>query len=161
MGIIALNTAATEKYVSTLDSGYNKDGEHSPEATYWELGAMDSYIQSYVSGRSTSYKLKTGVDASKISESDVTDNVDISVDINGMAIDTCRLCLRGWENFKDTAGNDIEFKTRTVIIKDRKYQAVDPDCLSLVPKDVIMELYERINTISSLTEKQVKNSVKG
>jgi len=155
--ITAINTAATSKFVSTLDSGYSKDGNHSPESTVWELGAMDSYIQAHISSKSTSYSLNKDVSVENLTEENASQNVKIDVDFQGMVIEACRLCLRGWLNFKDHQGNDIPFKTRKTSIRGRMYDAVDPDLLARINKDVLTELYAEIQRISDLTEEEVKN----
>lgn len=153
--VTAINTAATSKFVVSQDK--NKEGVPAPDATYWELGAMDSYIQAHISSKSTSYSLNKDASMEDLTEENASQNVKIDVDFQGMIIEACRLCLRGWSNFKDHLGNDIPFKTKKTNIKGRLYDAVDPDLLARISKDVLTELYAEINRISDLTEEEVKN----
>lgn len=164
MAIKAINTAATKDYVSELDSGWREDGNHASDATVWKLGAMDSYIQAHVTKLSTSYNLKEDVDIESLqgkSEAELSKSVNYMVDAYTMAIEACRFCLKGWDNFVGPDGNPIEFKFKKTRLSGREYEAVDSDVLVQIPKDIILELYVEINDLSNLSEEEVKNSGKG
>lgn len=160
MPISAINTSATKKYVSEYDDARDDKGNPTDDATVWEIGAVDSYVEAHATSKASKVSLKEGVnpeDLKGMAEAEQQSNVDYNVDVYTMAIEICRVCIKGWSNFKDHEGNEIEFKTKKTQIKGKMYEAVDSDTLAMIPKDVLVELYIEINKLSNLSEKQVKN----
>ncbi len=163
MAISCLNTSATEKYISQKDSARNADGTIGAGATVWHLGALDSYVEAQIATMGTSYDYSglEGMDTSKMTNEERGSRIKVNVDVYAMSIEAVRLCLKGWTNLKDGKGNDIEFKTVRSNIKGRFYEAVAPELMAMIPKDILIELYAEIQRISSLTETERKNSVAG
>lgn len=162
MAIRAINTAATKDYVSELDTAIDDNGKPLPEATIWKLGAMDSYIQAHANSKATSYSVKEGVDITALKgKDDVASSMEYSMDAHALFIETCRFCIRGWENFEGPDGTNIEFKTVKTNLRGRTYEVVDPDLLAMVPSDIIQELYVEIETMSNMSEEDSKNSATG
>lgn len=160
MAIAAINTAATVNYVSKLDPMYKEDGKHLPGATIWKLGAMTSFIEAEIAAVGTKYDFGN-TNTEGMSEDDIAKNVNISIDVQAMSIEAVRLCLRGWDNYNDHAGNAVAFKTQKTSIKNKIYTVVHNDILEGIPKDVIIELYSEIQKIGVVTKEQRKNSVTG
>ena len=164
MALTLINTAAINKYVSPRDPGYSKKGSHKVDATVFHLGAMDSFIDAHIKSICIDYSLKEGISQSDLvdmSEEEAANATTFKVDTNLMAIETVKYCLKGWDNLKDHNGNDVEFKTKKTQVKGRMYDALDTDILSMLPAELIQELYVEINKGLTLTEEQAKNSDKG
>lgn len=164
VSITAINVEAVKDYVSEQDTAKDKKGNPLPEATIWKLGAMDSYIDAHASSKATSYTLKEGVQASSLkgkSNEEIGSSLEYNIDAYSIAIEACRYCLKGWNNFAGVNGKTIKFKSIKSNLKGRIYDTVDPDLLAMIPKDIILELYVEIVKMSSLSEQEVKNSATG
>jgi hypothetical protein len=159
MAIAALNIAATVEYVSKFNDNYKSEGPQEPSATSFTLRALDSYMDAHVQSLSISYKteIPEGVDTSTITSKDLAKYVHRTTDIYAMMLETVRLCLKGWKNFKDTSGNDLEFKTIQENIKGRMYDVVHPDLMARIPQTIVQELYMQINMLSVFSETDRKN----
>ena len=159
MAIAALNTAATEEYISVYDPLYVKEGEPNPQATRFTLQALDSYKDAHVKSLSVSYTMEVpeGVDKEKLTPKELTQYMRRKTDFFAVTHETVRLCLKGWVNFKDTAGNEIPFKTVQENIKGRMYQVVAPELIARLPQEIIEELYLKINMMSVFSETDRKN----
>ncbi len=160
MAIRAINTEATKDFVSILDDARDENGEPTPEATVWKLHAMDSYIEAHVSSKATSYSIKDDVDMSDLegkSEDEIKKSMSYNVDTFTMAMDTCKYCLQGWDNFKGPDGKPLEYKSVKCSMRGRSYTVVDPDLLGKIPKDIILELYVEIVGMSRISEADEKN----
>ena len=159
MPITCLNTQATKEYVSHFDPLYRKDDAPDPKATVFSLRALDSYMEANIQSMSVSYKttVPAGVDISTLTPDERNALTKRSTDIPGMCLEGVRLCLKGWKNFKDQAGNDIPFKTVQENIKGRVYDVIDPDLMKLIPQHIIQELYLQINMLSVFSGQEIKN----
>jgi hypothetical protein len=161
--ITALNAAATGRYVLKRDPARGPGGEPLEGATIFHLRAMDSYIQSHLSQKSTTYEIDNpeGLDLMKLSEVERLKRVTVKTSVHIMAIEACRLCIIGWDNFVGADGKPIEFKTVPVQVMNRGYEAVLPSLIAQINKDDLIELYSEIDRLSTLTETQIKNSAAG
>ncbi len=154
--IPALQISATADYVCKSDNR-TPDGKPLEGATVWHLGAMDSYIESHLASKGTSYEISNpdGEDLTKYTQDELNKFVKVHVDVHMMAIECVRLCVRGWDNFSEP------FKTVKADIKGRKYNCIPADIISKIPKDIIIELYGEIQRISAFTADELKNSAAG
>ncbi len=159
MAITALNIAATKEYATTFDPLYKADGPQDPNATSFTLRALDSYMDAHVQSLSISYKtaLPEGMDATKMTVKEIGAYTHRSTDIYGMFLETVRLCLKGWKNFKDSDGNELPFKTVQENIKGRMYDVVAPELMARLPQNIVQELYMQINMLSVFSETDRKN----
>lgn len=163
MALTAINTAATVKYVPKQDPNRGPNGEPVEGSTVFELGSIDGYVDAHISSKATSYTTKSEFadNLDKLSPEDMENAVDISIDIYTMAIETCRFAIKGWDNFLNDKGEVVGFKTKATMVKGKRYDAVDPDLMALLSKDVIMDLYAKIQTLNSMSKEEEKNSEKG
>ncbi len=159
MAITALNVAATKEYISHFDPLYTREGSPDPNATSFTLRALDSYMDAHVQSMSISYKtvIPEDVDKEKLTVKELGQYTSKKTDLYAMFLETVRLCLKGWKNFKDSDGNEIAFKTIQENIKGRMYDVVSPELMARLPQIVVQELYMQINMISVFSETDRKN----
>ena len=157
--IAALNIAATVEYQSHFNPTYKEGEAPDPSATIFTLKALDSYMDAHVQSLSISYKtvIPEGTDKSKLTSKDLGGFTERKAVMYMMFLETVRLCLKGWKNFKDTAGNDLEFKTIQENIKGRMYDVVAPELMARIPQNIVQELYMQINMLSVFSETDRKN----
>jgi hypothetical protein len=142
MPIVGITLDSTRDYVSKLDTA------KPPEATVFVIGTLDSRIFGILRDRGTVIQ----VDPTR-----GDDNVQTSLNLNEVNFLTVQYGLRGWRNFKDSAGADIAFKTSTITHGNKPYTVVDADLLRRLPGVVISELAEEIRKENELTETEAKN----
>lgn len=157
MALTALNAAATSNYVSDKDPGYKKSGKHSEDATVFELGSIDSYIQAHITSKATSYSLPTGMDVENMKDEEIEKAMSVQIDVHTMAREAVKFCLKGWSNFLDHTGTPIKFKTKNIDLGGRQYSTVHPDLLATMPPVLLLELYKEIENLSNLSGAQAKN----
>ena len=86
----------------------------------------------------------------RVSQNENTEEVTISVFTGTQSLESLRAGLRGWKNFCDAKGNEIEF------VADKKGIPKD-ETLSLIPADIRQELSSEILSRSRVTESERKN----
>jgi hypothetical protein len=141
--ITGIKLDATRKYVSKLDPSKGTKDE-----TVFEIGTLDSRIMGRIMDKATTIT----VDPAR-----PEDEVSTQVNSSEAAFETVMYGLRGWSNFQDGDGNDIEFKTVKRNHGGASYKVADEALIKLLPRAVIIELAEEIRKDNELTETETKN----
>jgi hypothetical protein len=131
---LTMSSTKTHVYSGDADAG-------TPNETKFILKPIDVFIQ-------------TAVFDAGLNLSDETAN---TFKVYRMNLESVRFGLAGWENFIDEKGNQVEFKTSDILVTGKRYSAVDPDLLRLLPFAVISELAREIRNLSKVTEDEAKN----
>lgn len=142
MAVHGLDLSKTMKYESMLDP---KRG--TKEATVFELRTLDSFITGRVQDRLTEYEA-----------SDEGDTATTKVNVQEAAIEMCRFGIAGWSNFPAPDGKLIEFVEGQITLFGKVYPVVDNDVLRRVPGSLMVELQQKLRSLSTLTVGEVKNS---
>lgn len=147
MSIRALSLASTREYVSTLDPHHPDRKNADPaKATKWQLGTLDSRLYGYLRDITTEIvQTEDGQAARRLA-------------VNKMYREAVRFGLRGWSNFKDERGREIERKTEEFALGGQVYVVLTDAVLNLIPGDVIADLGAEIKRGNELTEDDAKNS---
>jgi len=117
-----------------LSQKYISKYDTSEPKTTWHLGVLSVHIFAYLGEKM--------LDSAKSMES---------------MIDIVSFGLKGFENFKDKDGKDVEFTTKNTNICGKAYQVVSDNIISIIPVDIIVELGSKILEITKLSESQIKN----
>lgn len=85
--------------------------------------------------------------------------MSLGVDKNTLKIvfEVVRFGLKGFENFKDSVGNDIKFSTISQVYGMSNYQVVAENIMKIIPPEIITELGVEILKISKLKDDEIKN----
>lgn len=75
----------------------------------------------------------------------------------GQMTELVRFGLRGFENFRDGNGKEIQFVTEPQVFRGRVFHVLAPSVLRVVPRQVILELGIKILELGKLTEPEIKN----
>lgn len=111
--------------------------------TIFTIGVLNAFVRAHIDDAHYSVDPVTNINDTRISDK---------------YIDFVRFGLRGWSNFKDASGKDIEFKTEEKIINGLgKVQVVSDDCLNKLQLKELIELGFRIVTMNSVSEQDAKN----
>lgn len=136
MSITAINPDAISEYSLISDTGEDK--------TIFQLGTIDSFVRAYVDDTHLNIKKEDG------SFDDVA--------IHHKYLEFVKFGLKGWKNFKDASGQDIQFKSEEVSLPRLGKRAVASDeslkCLDL---KWIIELGLEIIAHNSLSKADSKN----
>jgi len=143
MAIIGLTLSAEEAYQSKLDPDAGKDG-----ATTFKLGTLDSKVMG---------RLKDDATTFAVNPTAPEDEVDVSVGQNQLYYLACQFGLRGWTGLKDTAGNDIPFRTFKRNMGGKSYAVVTDEVLSTIPQEVIAELGSKLMAMNDMTGVEAGN----
>lgn len=155
MAIAMLNVAASVDYVLKSDPNRGPNGEPQAGSSVFKLGAMDGFVEAHVSNLGTVYNMTPLEDDASLEGRAAA--LQIKVDLQLMAREAVRFCLRGWSGILGEDGKEIPFKTKKTYIRGRMYEAVHDDCMAMFPNDVATELYAKIQEISKFSEEQTKN----
>jgi hypothetical protein len=68
-----------------------------------------------------------------------------------------RFGLKGFENFQDSAGKEVKFRTEQKVYRGRAFHVVADSIIKIIPTAVILELGMEIMKIGELTEQERKN----
>lgn len=142
MAIKALTLSSVKVIESALDPARG-----TAEATRFTIGAIDAFVSAYVTDRMLTF-----------SDNDAGGIQTAQVKMNEADLEVVRFGLRGWENFQDARGNDVEFRTVERILQGKKYAVVDNDCLARLQQELIRELAREIRAINVVTEEDAKKS---
>ena len=142
MAIMGLDLTATERFVSDKDPA-----KGTPDETILILGTLDANILGHIQDKLTQYEPTPD-----------GESATAKVNVHEAAILAAQFALQGWENFKDTKANDIEFKTKKRYVGGKSYSIVDPDVIKIVPLDIIMEMYRQVRDGNTLKAEEAKNS---
>lgn len=135
--LVALDINAIKEYSLFEDVG--------DEKTIFLLGQLDSITRAFL-------------DDLYIDISKDANGVDITKDRTNMKlVDIVRFGLKGWKNFKDSKGVDVEFRTEEKIypIVGKKIVASD-ESLNKLQREWKWELAGEIIIVNSLTEDDKK-----
>lgn len=147
MAIIGLTLSATRPFISSLDPSKGADDE-ADAATIFTIGTLDSRVVGKLKDAATSI----GVDPNQPDK-----DIDLSVDQNDMHYQAAQFGLRGWKNFKDALGNDIQFITVKKSLGNRSYDVVADSVLALVPQETIAEIGQAVLAANIVTDTEAKN----
>lgn len=142
MAIKALTLSRTKVHESDLDPA-----KGTPDATQFTIGAIDSYISSYVFDRTLVFGESAG------GEREVA-----QVKMNESNIDVVRFGLKGWKNFKDEDNNDVEFTTVERVVMGKKYVAASDECIARMDIALIRDLASAIREINVVTKDEAGKS---
>ena len=143
MPIIGITLDTTYDYQSEYDSSRG-----TPEATTFTVGTLDSRIFGMLR------------DKAMVISSDPTNpdgDTETILKGNEVAFLFVQYGLKGWENFKDSKGNDIKFKTVKRTHGEKSYTVADPELVKLIPGVVITELAAEIRKSNDLEVAEEKN----
>jgi len=68
-----------------------------------------------------------------------------------------RFGLRGFDNFRDASGKEVQFTTEQVTLRGRTFNILASSVLRIIPRVVIIELGMKILELGKLTEAEIKN----
>lgn len=139
--IKALDLSEQIKYVSKLDKG------DSP--TTWYLGVLDTRIRKQIEDVSLEYEIDPSAPSSAKAKT--------SFNIGKSELDFVQFGLKNFDNFVDSAGKAIQFKTETKISGGRTYHIVADEIIRIIPGDIVRELAAEIKRINSVGEEERKN----
>ncbi len=142
--IVGLSLDAEIVYESDYDTAKGTD-----EATKWTLGTLDARQFGKIKDRST----RILVDPNRPDA-----EIETSINKSEVAYLTVQYGLKGWDNFCDKQGNQIEFKTKGQRMGGKSYTVVHDDSMAQIPHVIIEELAEKISATNDLTEEETKNS---
>lgn len=160
MAINALSLASTREYISRLDPHHpdkakDYQGQYIPagttvpdpkKATRWKLGTLDSRVYGYLRDITTEIVQTDDGQASR------------RLAVNKMYREAVRFGLRGWENFKDHRGKEVERVTEEFTLGGKVYVVLTDKVLDVIPGEVIAELGQAIRDGNEVTEDEAKNS---
>jgi len=135
--IVAINSESTFDYSLISDTGDNK--------TIFKLGVIDAFVRAFIDDTHTSIKKEDG------SMDDIA--------ISDKYVQFVKFGLRGWDNFKDSNGNEILFQTEEKVFpRIGKRTIVSDNCLAKLDLQWIIELGLQIVIHNKLSESESKNS---
>ncbi len=142
MSLVGITLDATEEYESTYDPQKGQEG-----ATKFVLGTLPARVQAMLRDKATKFR------------PDPNENNNVVAEFlpNEAAFETVRYGLRGWKNFLDAKGDEIEFKTVSRSVAGRQFQVVSEMILDLLPLEVIQELADKIRNLNKASEEERKN----
>jgi len=142
MAIKALTLAATKTHELSRDPD-----KGTPQATRFRLGVLDSRVIGHLRDNSATIQYDEG------------DRSRVSTKVNNSAVEfeTVQFGLKGIENFKDDAGNDVPFRTVKKTLGSRQYDVADPALVAQLGIFDIHELAFEITRINDVTETEAKN----
>jgi hypothetical protein len=140
MAIKALTLSA----VATVELDFD-DAKGTPDATKFTIGALDAFVTAYVYDRTLTFSEVDGKDTAQVK-------------MNEANIEAVRFGLKGWSNFKDAAGSDVEFATVDKIVLGKKYVVVSDGALAALPPEVIREVALKIRKINEVTADEAGKS---
>lgn len=123
MAIVGISRFETEKFFS------ERDKEKETEFT---IGSLDVDMKARLSDKMYSIGIQ-GVSG-----------MGIGTNKNVVYLEAVRYGLRGWNNFKDSKGKPLEFKTKEWMVYGKPYTIVDDDSLQMLPSWLISELGRKI-----------------
>ncbi|QIG76090.1 hypothetical protein EVC24_069 [Rhizobium phage RHph_I4] len=140
MAIIGMDLSTEKTFVFSGDPGKGTD-----KATKFKYGTLDSRILGILQDKATSVK---------VNPSAPDEDVDTQINSKAFQFEVVQFGCKGWENFQDAKGNDIEFETSKLNRGGKSYTVVNPDVLSRIPSVVIEEFAQKIMSANEMTEKE-------
>lgn len=139
--IKALDLSEQISYVSKLDKGDNP--------TTFHLGVLDTRIRKQIEDVALEYEFDPSAPASAKAKT--------SFNIGKSELDFVTFGLKGFDNFVDSSGKAIKFKTETKVVGNMTYHIVADEIIRIIPGDIIKELALEIKRINSIGEEERKN----
>jgi hypothetical protein len=146
MAIKALKLDAVHKYESVYDEDRGTD-----QATVWLIGTLDSRTAGRIKDQTTRFV----VDANAPDE-----EVETAINTSEVNYQRVQYGLKGFERFRDEAGNDIAFETVSRRHGGQSYKIVADTVMQKIPQALIDELAGEIIKGNELSVADVKNSAK-
>lgn len=136
MAITAVDIDETKDYVL-------KNDRNSEKPTIWKIGNIDTITLSKIETTEVEWSSE-GVSK-------------FQANIFGRELLYVKYGLKGWENFKNKAGDDIKISFNDVSRCGRIVREVVEKSLTQIPAFAIKELAEAIRDLNKLTESETKN----
>lgn len=141
MALVGLHLEATREYQSVSDPARGKD-----DATVFILGTLPSRLDGKI--RDDSYEwVQAG------------DGAVAHVKSRDAKAKRVKYGLKGWRNFRGTDGNEIKFETQEEHFGGRTIQVVAPQCMDVIPLEIMSELADEIVKVNTLGTDDAKISV--
>ena len=119
------------------------------DPTIFILGILDSLIKTRLTDLGMVYKYNPEAPKDSFAEA--------RMNIAEQDLEFVRFGLKGFKNFKDKKGDDIQFKTTKRTLANTEYEVVSDDTIKLIPRFAITELAQKIAEENKLTGPQRKN----
>jgi hypothetical protein len=119
---------------TNLSQDYISKYDKGEQKTIWKIAVLSAHAFAHIGSKIT----------------------DQTKAVEGM-LEVVKFGLRGFENFKDKDGKDVQFTTETKELYSRTYNLVSNNIINIIPIDIIIELGGRILEITKLTEQEIKN----
>ena len=142
MALIGLSLAGTTVYESDLDSA-----KGTPEASRFKIGSLDMTV------------LSTILDRALVFVSGQGEEQATQIRMNEVNAELVRFGVIGWENFKDSAGNDIAVETVKRNVGVKTYKVLSDASLKALGIELINELGAEVKRNNTVTRADEKNSV--
>lgn len=162
MALIGISRFDTVEYVSDQDpckkktevpidpkdpkKGMREQIDIEPGATKFKLSALDVFTMGRIYDN-----------AQKVSH-DVEGGASVHTYLNQTNIEACQFGLKGWENFVDSEGQSIPFKTMKRNVHGRTYEIVADEAMKALGPQLAFELGSEIKRMSEVTAAEAKNS---
>lgn len=141
MALVGLSMGAVTPFESARDPAKGTE-----RATRFKLGSLDVFTVGYLSD--LAYAMHTNA----------VGDMRVSVKRNAASIEAVRLGLRGWENFKDAAGNDCAFTLVDREVNGVRVKSVSDESMRYLDIDTVLELAEELRRRNTVSEGLEKNS---
>ncbi len=139
--VIAFDSSEVRDYSLKEDKGEQK--------TIFKIGTLDTPLRLYLNDKLAKYR---------VSDGGSNEQTEVDINVNAMQLEAVRFGLRGWENFKDKAGQDVIFSTVSVAVpKIGNRDGVTDFLLKKLHPDWIAELGREILRQNEISEEVKKN----
>ncbi len=139
--IRGISISETEQVVLPIDDPTNP--------TKWKIGVIDSLIMAEIQDLITIFEPD--------SQGDRSGPAKTKLCINLVRVEAARYGLKGWENFVDSMGSQIPFRTEKRYIGGKSVDALADELLRTIPFDIVSALGERILNKNKFLEEEAKN----
>ena len=123
-----------------------KDDRENP--TRWKIGVIDALVMAEIQDLITvfepDYSNMEGPAKSKLC-------------LNRVKSEAVRYGLKGWENFVDSTGSAVPFRTERRTMGGRTVDALPDELMQMIPFVIVTEIGDKILTMNRLNEGEVKN----
>ena len=132
----------------TLNGTTDVVASEAAGATVWQLGVLDSRISGQLSDKATRFR----------GNPDYPEDVAMEISPNDKAYRVVQMGLKGFRNFKDDDGNDVEFKTLAQATHSGSINVVINAILERLPAAIIRELSGVIERRNTVTDEELSKS---
>lgn len=145
MAFKALDLGHVEEYVSPNDPDPSNP-------TVWLLGTISGRLQAIIKDGAAKFAADLDADGTP-------SNFKATVTPNQLALDTVMFGLRGWRNFPDKKGAEVQYKTEKRTLPGATVDVLARECIDRIDIVTVRELAERLEKINEVSEEDRKNSV--